>query len=95
MGLGSLRMLDNQCRLPWRALLPSPLLRSPGRAERHGFEYFRHGTLSLYAALNAATEEMHALKLNGLICLACGAVSYFIPVVELALRLARASRYTE
>lgn len=24
---------------------------SPGRAERHGFEYFRHGTLSLYAAL--------------------------------------------
>jgi transposase len=28
---------------------------SPGRAERHGFEYFRHGTLSLYAALNTAT----------------------------------------
>src|SRR6202023_30514 len=26
---------------------------SPGRAERHGFEYYRHGTLSLYAALNA------------------------------------------
>lgn len=25
---------------------------SPGRAERHGFEYIRHGTLSLYAALN-------------------------------------------
>ena len=24
---------------------------SPGRAERHGFEYYRHGTLSLYAAL--------------------------------------------
>lgn len=24
---------------------------SPGRAERHGFEYVRHGTLSLYAAL--------------------------------------------
>jgi hypothetical protein len=23
---------------------------SPGRAERHGFEYCRHGTLSLYAA---------------------------------------------
>jgi hypothetical protein len=22
---------------------------SPGRAERHGFEYYRHGTLSLYA----------------------------------------------
>ena len=28
---------------------------SPGRAERHGFEYFRHGTLSLYAALNVKT----------------------------------------
>ena len=24
---------------------------SPGRAQSHGFEYFRHGTLSLYAAL--------------------------------------------
>ena len=30
---------------------------SPGRAERHGFEYFRHGTLSLYAALNTATGQ--------------------------------------
>jgi transposase len=28
---------------------------SPGRAERHGFEYYRHGTLSLYAALNTST----------------------------------------
>ena len=25
---------------------------SPGRVERHGFEYYRHGTLSLYAAFN-------------------------------------------
>ena len=31
---------------------------SPGRAERHGFEYYRHGTLSLYAALNTKTGEM-------------------------------------
>jgi transposase len=31
---------------------------SPGRAERHGFEYYRHGTLSLYAALNAHTGEV-------------------------------------
>lgn len=31
---------------------------SPGRAERHGFEYFRHGTLSLYAALNTRTGEI-------------------------------------
>lgn len=28
---------------------------SPGRIERHGFEYARHGTLSLYAAFNTRT----------------------------------------
>lgn len=28
---------------------------SPGRAERHGFEYIRNGTLSLYAALETST----------------------------------------
>jgi hypothetical protein len=33
---------------------------SPGRAERHGFEYFRHGTLSLYAALNTRTGDVMA-----------------------------------
>ncbi|MGF6837817.1 hypothetical protein QF001_001684 [Paraburkholderia youngii] len=27
----------------------------PGRAESHGFEYKRNGTLSLFAALNVAT----------------------------------------
>ena len=31
---------------------------SPGRVERHGFEYKRHGTLSLYAALNIQTGEV-------------------------------------
>ena len=31
---------------------------SPGRAERHGFEYVRHGTLSLYAALDTRTGEV-------------------------------------
>jgi transposase len=31
---------------------------SPGRAERHGFEYSRHGTLSLYAVLNPRTGEV-------------------------------------
>lgn len=31
---------------------------SPGRAERHGFEYYRHGTLSLYAALNTKSGEV-------------------------------------
>jgi transposase len=32
---------------------------SPGRVERHGFEYYRHGTLSLYAALETATGRVH------------------------------------
>ena len=32
---------------------------SPGRAERHGFEYFRHGTLPLYAALDVKTGKVH------------------------------------
>ena len=31
---------------------------SPGRAERHGFEYYRHGTLSLYAAVDVKTGEV-------------------------------------
>jgi len=31
---------------------------SPGGAERHGFEYYRHGTLSLYAALNVRTGKV-------------------------------------
>lgn len=31
---------------------------SPGRAERHGFEYYRHGTLSLYAAFKTKTGEV-------------------------------------
>src|SRR5215469_12642045 len=32
---------------------------TPGRAERHGFEYYRHGTLSLYAALDTASGRVH------------------------------------
>jgi transposase len=32
---------------------------SPGRAERHGFEYYRHGTLPLYAALDTQTGRVH------------------------------------
>jgi transposase len=31
---------------------------SPGRAEKHGFEYYRHGTLSLYAALDVKTGNI-------------------------------------
>lgn len=35
---------------------------SPGRAERHGFEYKRNGTLSLFAALDVATGRRGAWK---------------------------------
>jgi transposase len=31
---------------------------SPGRIEQHGFEYYRHGTLSLYAAFNTKTGKV-------------------------------------
>lgn len=31
---------------------------SPGRVERHGFEYYRHGTVSLLAALNTQTGQV-------------------------------------
>lgn len=34
---------------------------SPGRAERHGFEYERHGTLSLYAALEVGTGRVEGM----------------------------------
>src|SRR3954470_18073068 len=34
---------------------------SPERAERHGFEYYRHGTLSLYAALDVKTGQVHGM----------------------------------
>src|SRR5579862_4312414 len=34
---------------------------SPGRAERHGFEYYRHGTLSLYAALEVNSGKVHGM----------------------------------
>ncbi|MGD1096812.1 MAG: IS630 family transposase [Bryobacteraceae bacterium] len=36
-------------------VLPMP----PGRAERRGFEYYRRGTQSLYAALDVKTGEVH------------------------------------
>ncbi len=31
---------------------------SPERAERHGFEYYRHGTLSLYEALDVGAGRV-------------------------------------
>jgi DDE superfamily endonuclease len=32
-----------------------------GRAERHGLECYRHGTLSLYAALDVNTGQVHGM----------------------------------
>lgn len=34
---------------------------SPGRAERHGFEYVRHGMLSLYAALDVGSGHVEGM----------------------------------
>jgi transposase len=39
---------------------------SPGRAERHGFEYYRHGTLSLFAALNTQSGEVLGQTVRGI-----------------------------
>jgi hypothetical protein len=36
---------------------------SPGYVSRRGFEYFCHGTLSLYAAFNTKTGEVFGKRL--------------------------------
>jgi transposase len=43
---------------PWIAWIPCFRFRR-GRAEKHGFEYYRHGTLSLYAALDVKSGQVH------------------------------------
>src|SRR6266571_4030861 len=50
--------VDEKTAIPALDRLDPVLPLSPGRAERHGFEYYRHGTLSLYAALNTKTGEV-------------------------------------
>lgn len=47
--------LDEKTQIQALDRLDPVLPLSPGRLERHGFEYYRHGTLSLYAALNTRT----------------------------------------
>jgi hypothetical protein len=53
---------DQSCAWRYRLLkylsMDPVLPLSTGRAERHGFEYYRHGTLSLYAALNTGSGEV-------------------------------------
>jgi transposase len=50
--------LDEKTQVQALDRLDPVLPLSPGRLERHGFEYYRHGTLSLYAALNTRTGEV-------------------------------------
>jgi transposase len=50
--------LDEKSHIQALDRLDPVLPMSPGRLERHGFEYFRHGTLSLFAALNTASGEV-------------------------------------
>jgi hypothetical protein len=40
-----------------------PIL-SSGRAERRGFEYYRHSTFSLYAALDVKSGRLEARRLR-------------------------------
>jgi len=53
---------------------------SPGRAERHGFEYYRHGTLSLLAALDTQSARCSGRPYRG------------IPAPRLSNSWARSSR---
>jgi len=50
--------LDEKTQVQALDRLDPVLPLSPGRLERHGFEYYRHGILSLYAALNTRTAKV-------------------------------------
>jgi transposase len=50
--------LDEKTQVQALDRLDPVLPLSPGRLERHGFEYYRHGTLSLFAALNTRTGKV-------------------------------------
>jgi transposase len=50
--------LDEKTAIQALDRLDPVLPMSPGRLERHGFEYFRHGTLSLYAALDVKSGRV-------------------------------------
>src|SRR5215813_4526165 len=55
---GAIFCLDEKSAIQALDRLDPVLPLSPGRAERHGFEYYRHGTLSLYAALDVKTGKV-------------------------------------
>jgi hypothetical protein len=50
--------VDEQTAIQALDRLDPVLPLSRGRTERHVFEYYRHGTLSLYAALNTQSGEV-------------------------------------
>jgi hypothetical protein len=56
MGTGPVRIARYRCGSAIELSRP-PL--SPGRAERHGFEYYRHGTLALIAALDVGIGKVN------------------------------------
>jgi transposase len=53
--------LDEKTAIQALDRLDAVLPMSPGRAERHGFEYYRHGTLFLYAALDVKTGQVQGM----------------------------------
>ncbi|MGN6719153.1 MAG: IS630 family transposase [Candidatus Binatia bacterium] len=55
---GAVFCLDEKTAIQALDRLDPVLPLTPGRAERHGFEYYRHGTLSLYAAFNTKTGNV-------------------------------------
>lgn len=75
---------------------------SPGRVERHGFEYYRHGALSLYAALEVKTGKVQGKTakrhtseeficfLSGLVNRACWAKEIHIVLDNLAAHKTKA-----
>ena len=55
---GAVFCVDEKSAIQALDRLDPVLPMSPGRIERHGFEYYRHGTLSLYAALDVRTGKV-------------------------------------
>jgi transposase len=62
---------------------------APGRAESHGFEYKRNGTLSLFAALNTATGEVLGMTARATPASSSSASS--ATLLELSRRAARST----
>ena len=55
---GGLEVLEEKTGIQALDRLDPVLPLAPACIERHGFEYYRRGTLSLYSVLEVATEHM-------------------------------------